>query len=43
MLLQKDGLHPNARGAREIAKRLRPLVIDMLRALEGSAPAGSQP
>lgn len=34
--LQKDGLHPNLSGTREIARRLLPLVTDMIRRFEAS-------
>lgn len=41
--LQKDGLHPNYKGTMEIARRLLPLVTDMVRNIQATKAATLQP
>lgn len=41
--LQKDGLHPNYEGTMEIARRLLPLVTDMVLNIQAAKAANLQP
>lgn len=41
--LQKDGLHPNYEGTMEIARRLLPLVTDMVLHIQAAKAANLQP